>query len=431
MQTEQLYQIFLKFPQVITDSRKASPGTLFFALKGDNFDGNTYASKALESGCEYAIIDNPEFYLNEKTILVEDTLIALQKLAAFHRKTLGLPILSITGTNGKTTTKELVHAVLSKKFRTIATTGNLNNHIGVPLTLLSITPDIEMAVVEMGANHPGEIATLCEIAQPDFGLITNIGKAHLEGFGSFEGIKKTKGELYRFLEKHQGRIFINKDNPILKEISGNLPRFTYGTDDNAELQGEILDTASMFLYFRALYPKGWLYHKTNLVGNYNFENAMAAAAIGLYFGVDPLLIQKAIEEYKPQNLRSQLIRKENNTILLDAYNANPTSMRASLNNFIKMKPHKPLLILGDMLELGASSAEEHQKIIELAIEGRFKNVILVGEQFGNTSTPDGYLKFTTSKEVAEFLKQTPPEGNTILIKGSRGIKLEGLVELIS
>ncbi len=431
MQIEQLYQIFLKFPKVTTDSRKALPGTIFFALKGDRFDGNAYAAKAIELGCEYAVIDNPQYQLGEKTIFVQDSLKTLQDLATLHRKTLGLPILSITGTNGKTTTKELIHAVLSKKYRTLATQGNLNNHIGVPLTLLNITSETEIAIVEMGASHPGEIAQLCNIVHPNYGLITNIGKAHLEGFGSFEGVKKTKGELYRYLEENNGQIFMNQDNPILHEISGTLKRTTYGTTQEAGLMGEILKSPGMFLNFRALYPKGWLYHQTKLVGTYNFENALAAIAVGLYFKVDPLQIQQAIEEYKPQNLRSQLIKKEHNTILLDAYNANPTSMKASINNFIRLKPQNPLLILGDMLELGETSEEEHQHIIDLTISGNFKEVLLVGDQFGKTTVPENYIKFTNSEDVATYLKAHPFNNKTVLIKGSRGIKLEGLTEFIS
>jgi len=387
MEIEQLHRLFEQHPHISTDTRKIIPNSIFFALKGANFNGNQFAVQALKSGAAYAVIDEVPAEKNERLIEVKDSLKCLQQLAAFHRKKLGTPILAITGTNGKTTTKELTAAVLSMKYKLCFTQGNLNNHIGVPLTLLQMDSSTEMAVIEMGANHPGEIDALCQIAAPDFGLITNVGKAHLEGFGSFEGVVQTKTELYRFLK------------------------------------GEPAST-DYFVVAKVLFPKGWLYLKSKLIGSYNFDNILAAACIGHYFQVDPLLIQKAIENYTPSNNRSQLIETGANKIIMDAYNANPTSMMASLHNFISIRHPQKVLILGDMLELGQESESEHQKIVDFISENEFEQVFLVGKNFSKTSDRQKTKKFDNAELLTDYLTKQPLENKLILIKGSRGISLE-------
>ncbi len=429
MEISNLYSIFQTHPTVTTDSRNIPANSLFFALKGENFNGNAFAAEALAKGAAFAIIDEPAFSSDDRMILVDNVLLCLQQLANYHRNNLGLPILAITGTNGKTTTKELITAVLSRKFRVDSTKGNLNNHIGVPLTLLSMTKDTEFGVVEMGANHPGEIKALCEIANPDFGIITNIGKAHLEGFGSFEGVIRTKSEMYDFIRNKGGKCFLNADNPILVKQAEGIEQISYGTSTSYFMPGEIASTGN-YLVSKALFPKGWLYLKSKLVGNYNFENLLAAACIGKYFEVDPLLIQDAIAEYTPSNNRSQLIQKEKNTIIMDAYNANPTSMMAALSNFASINHDGKCIILGDMLELGDSSAEEHQKIADF-IEGQnFSEVFLVGPQFKNTVSINEKKKFDQVELLSNYLKTQPIENKLILIKGSRGIHLEKILELL-
>jgi UDP-N-acetylmuramoyl-tripeptide--D-alanyl-D-alanine ligase len=353
----------------------------------------------------------------------------LQKLSTHHRNQLKIPVIAITGSNGKTTTKELTASVLNQSYSILATQGNLNNHIGVPLTLLSITPEHEMAIIEMGANHPGEIAQLCEIARPDYGLITTVGKAHLEGFGSFEGVIRTKGELYDFLVKNDKQIFVNTDNPFLMEI---LPKdrdyLTYGTKaTTTQLCGEIASN-EVFLTVKALFPKGWLYLRTKLSGSYNLENVLAAARIGLHFGIDPLKIQHAIESYTPSNNRSQFQDTGRNQVLLDCYNANPTSMEVSIKNFIQMKGENKILILGDMLELGESSLPEHQNIVDLIVAENNISVLLVGTNFNLTNAPEHYLKFNDSKQLNAFLEKEKITGNLIFVKGSRGISLEKCIQ---
>ena len=430
MKTEQLYQLFLNHPEVSTDSRKISPGCLFFALKGANFDGNQYAVDAIAKGAAYAIVDDPGLPQHEKLVPVNDVLEALQQLATFHRKKLGVPVLSITGTNGKTTTKELVVAVLQRKYRVTFTSGNLNNHIGVPLTLLKMTGQTELAVVEMGANHPGEIAQLCRIADPDMGMITNIGKAHLEGFGSFEGVIKTKSELYDYLREKGGPCFINADNDLLMKQAAGLEKLTFGSSEKAQLRGE-LHESGFYLTVKALFPKGWLYLKSKLIGSYNFENILAAARIGQHFNVDPLDIQKAIENYQPANNRSQLIIKGTNKIFMDAYNANPTSMHASLTNFAAIGAPSKTAILGDMLELGEQSGEEHQKIVDLVDSLNLDNVFLVGKEFEKTSAGTKTKKFGNTELLSGYLNQNKLLQNSlILIKGSRGIQLEKILDAI-
>ncbi len=430
MQTEQFYPIFRDHPIITTDSRNIPANSIFFALKGTSFNGNSFATEALNQGAAYAVIDEPEYKTDDRFILVDHVLTFLQKLARFHRDQLGLPILAITGTNGKTTTKELVAAVLSLKFKVNYTQGNLNNHIGVPLTILSMNSETEMGVVEMGANHPGEIKTLCEIANPDFGIVTNIGKAHLEGFGSLEGVIRTKSELYDFLRIKNGKCFVNADNSMLMEQAHHLEQITYGQSTVNYMAGEIAGTSS-YVTVKALFQKGWLYLKSKLIGGYNSENILAAACIGKYFGLDPLQIQKAISAYTPSNNRSQLIRSKKNTIIMDAYNANPTSMLAALANFSDLKDGPKCLILGDMLELGESSGEEHQKIIEY-IEGQdFAEVFLVGPEFKHTVCRKEKKKFDQVELLSNYLKTQPIENKLVLIKGSRGIHLEKILELLT
>ena len=430
MEIASLYQIFKQHPFVTTDSRNIPKNSIFFALKGDNFNGNRFAEEALGKGAAYAVIDDPEFNTNDRVILVEDVLLCLQQLARYHREQLKLPILGITGTNGKTTTKELVAVVLSKKFRVHFTQGNLNNHIGVPLTILSMTPETEFGIIEMGANHPGEINTLCEIADPDFGIVTNIGKAHLEGFGSFEGVIRTKSEMYDYLRRKGGKCFINADNPLLIKQAKDLEQISYGKSTDCFITGE-LATNGFNLVVKALFPKGWLYLKSKLVGDYNFENLLAAACVGKYFEVDPLLIQEALADYTPSNNRSQLIRNEKNTIIMDAYNANPTSMMMALANFVNLQNDQKCLILGDMLELGETSDEEHQKIADFVESQDFSNVFFVGPQFKKTIIGKEKKKFDNAELLSNYLKTQPIENKLILVKGSRGIHLEKILEQLS
>lgn len=427
MKLDELYRIFLEHPHVTTDSRKIGEGSIFFALKGENFNGNSFAKTSLDKGAAYAVIDDENYATDERTILVDNVLHTLQDLARLHRQKSGIPILAITGSNGKTTTKELVASVLSRKFKIVFTEGNLNNHIGVPLTLLRITPDTQFGIVEMGANHHGEIDELCKIALPDFGLITNVGRAHLEGFGSFEGVIRTKTELYRFLQHNNGTIFINRANPFLSKLAGNEKNVSYTTERGGEgLEGEAINSEP-FLVFKVLFPKGWLYIKTGLVGRYNLENAMAAAAVGLYFGLDPTEIASAMEAYHPDNNRSQMVKTERNSLLMDAYNANPSSTTAALENFAQLDVPAKGVILGDMLELGTVSHEEHQKIVDLLIAMKLDMVFLVGPLFSACHLPVTFQRFNDSNELAAFLKNEQLTGYHFLIKGSRGMKLESIL----
>lgn len=430
MNIEKLYSIFLNYPVVTTDSRNIPTDSIFFALKGDTFNGNAFAKEALNKGAAFAVIDEPEYAIDNRFIVVDDVLQCLQQLARYHRDKLGLKILAITGTNGKTTTKELVAAVLSRKFKVNFTQGNLNNHIGVPLTLLSMNKETEIGVVEMGANHPGEIDALCQIANPDFGIITNIGKAHLEGFGSFEGVIKTKSELYNFLKQKKAKCFINADNSILIKQAEGLEQIQYGHSTSYFMAGELASTDN-YLVVKALFQPGWLYLKSKLVGDYNFENLLAAACVGKYFEIDPLKIQAALVDYTPSNNRSQLIKTEKNTIIMDAYNANPTSMMAALVNFANIKDESKCLILGDMLELGEVSDAEHQKIVDFIEEQNFSEVFLVGPRFGNTTNIKEKKKFDQVELLSNYLKTQPIENKLVLIKGSRGIHLEKILALLS
>ncbi len=425
--TEKIYQIFKKNPVISTDSRKIEKNCIFFALKGDNFNGNKFAATALEKGACCAIIDEGGYLVSDKTILVENVLQTLKELANLHRKKLGIPILGITGSNGKTTTKELVSSVLSQKFNVSFTEGNLNNHIGVPLTLLKMNADTEFGVIEMGANHLGDIADLCAIAEPDFGLITNIGKAHLEGFGSFEGVIKTKSELYKYIKNKNGIIFYNHDNPILTELTLEIKNKISFGHENASFTGELISSPP-FVHLKANFKKGVLYLNTNLTGDYNFENILAAACIGNYFEVEPLLIQKALKNYYPQNNRSQLITKNGLKIIMDAYNANPTSMQASIKSFFTSVSNSSFLILGDMLELGVYSRHEHTAILELLKNYPVTKVFTVGKNFLEISGNFNCQSFLNVELLCAFIQKTPITEGDVLIKGSRAIQLEKVLD---
>ena len=426
MNIKELYKLYIKNPSICTDTRSVMKGAIFFALKGDNFDANKFAETALDKGCSYAIIDNEEYDISNRCILVKDTLETLQELAKHHRKQLNIPVIGITGTNGKTTTKELIRSVLNRKFKTFATEGNYNNHIGVPLSILSITKEHEIAIIEMGANHQHEIADLCEISQPTLGIITNIGKAHLEGFGSFENLINTKKELYDYIDKNNGKLFVNKDNKLLFKLSENSNKYIYGTSSSDSL-GRFTQ-ASPNMIMELVSKKGILYVKSHLIGAYNFENVLAAASIGRYYNIDDLEIKKAIEEYHPSNKRSQLQKTNSNTLILDLYNANPTSMKASIDNFRNIPFKEKTLILGDMLELGKESKREHEEIINLLEQYKFINVLLVGREFKKLQNNTEYKTFENSSILIEYLKYNKPNNNMILIKGSRGIKLEQCIE---
>lgn len=430
MELSALYQIFLDCQLVTTDSRNCPEGSLFIALKGESFNGNAFAGKALETGCAYAIIDEPEYVVegDQRYILVDDCLQTLQQLANYHRRQLGTRVIGITGTNGKTTTKELISAVLSQSHNILYTLGNLNNHIGVPSTLLRLKAEHDLAVIEMGANHPGEIKFLSEIVEPDCGIITNVGKAHLEGFGSFEGVIKTKGELYDFLRKKEGStVFIHHDNAYLMNIAGGLNLIPYGTEDDLYVNGRITGNSPYLTFEWKAGKDGETYQvQTQLIGEYNFPNALAAITIGLFFGVEAAKINEALAGYTPQNNRSQLKKTNDNTLIIDAYNANPTSMMAALQNFRNMEvPHK-MLLLGDMRELGAESAAEHQKIADYIKECDFEEVWLVGEQFA--AAEHSFKTYPNVQEVIKELETNKPKGYTILIKGSNGIRLSSTVD---
>lgn len=425
MDIEKLYNLYKQFPLICTDTRKPLPDSIFFCLKGSSFNGNKFASKALENGAAYVIIDEKDCWINDKTILVDDTLKTLQKLAEYHRRQLSIPIIGITGSNGKTTTKELIYQVLSKKFKTYATPGNLNNHIGVPLSVLQITNDTEIAIIEMGASKVGDIKELCEIALPDYGVITNIGLAHLEGFGSFENVIRTKTELYRSIESRKGLIFLNNNNNILKEHSGGNNIFTYGTNNNADICVTFVVANP---YVKIYWENKKILIESQLIGKYNFENILCSIAVGEYFKVDSEDIKNAIENYIPQNFRSQFVQKKNNLIILDAYNANPTSMKAALENFNLMQSPKKVVMIGDMLELGQFESEEHKKIIEYIIDSNYAHVFLVGNIFRAINFRKDFHTFKTSKELSDYLKLNPVENALILVKGSRGTQMEVVID---
>jgi UDP-N-acetylmuramoyl-tripeptide--D-alanyl-D-alanine ligase len=432
MNIEKLYSIYKENPVVCTDSRAITKNCLFFALKGENFNGNLFAGEALKLGASYVVVDEKKFVTGDRCVLVEDVLQTLQQLAKHHRRALQIPVIAITGSNGKTTTKELIRNVLSKKYKTSATKGNLNNHIGVPLTILSIEHDAEMAVIEMGANHLDEIKILCEIAEPDYGIITNVGKAHLEGFGGFEGVKKGKGEMYDFLAKKGGTVFLDKNNSDLMTMADQrkiTKRITYGTGNETDCMGELL-SASPFVKIKWTYKdrKGEI--SSQLIGAYNFENILAAVCIGNYFEVEKNQLQKAIEEYIPDNSRSQVIMKGSNKIILDAYNANPTSVTAALKNFAKMQEENKIVILGQMAELGDESDHEHQVIVNLIEKLQFPKVYLVGNYFLQPAEKKEFIWAASAEQLLELLKETNIHHSTILIKGSRSMKMEKVTEVL-
>ena len=427
-----LYKIYLECTSVTTDSRNCPEGSLFIALKGDSFNGNAFAAKALESGSAYAVVDEPEYAPagDSHYILVDNCLHTLQQLANYHRRQLDTRLIGITGTNGKTTTKELMAAVLLQKYNILYTLGNLNNHIGVPLTLLRLKPEHELGIIEMGASHPGDIKELVDIAEPNYGIITNVGKAHLEGFGSFEGVIKTKGELYDYLrERKNSTVFIHNDNAYLKEIAVGLNQISYGSEYGLYISGHVTGN-SPYLTFEWKAGIDDEHHevKTQLIGEYNFPNALAAITIGRFFDVEPGKIDIALAEYAPQNNRSQLKQTADNTLIIDAYNANPTSMQASISNFRNMEVENKMLILGDMRELGKDSPEEHQKIADFLTECGFKDVMLVGDQFA--AAKHNFPTYPDAPAVIEVLQKSKPHGKTILIKGSNGIKLSTVIDYL-
>lgn len=426
MSIAELYQVYRSHPRIQTDTRKLQAGDFFFALKGENFDGNAFAKQALSAGAAAAVIDDPSAYVDSRTIVVDDVLETLQQLAYYHRQQFTIPFIAITGSNGKTTSKELVHAVLSTTFKTYTTAGNLNNHIGIPLTILQIGSDAEMAVIEMGANHQQEIGGYCTYTRPTHGIITNCGKAHLEGFGGAEGVQKGKGELYDFLRAAQGKAFIMWDYDYLRDMSKGIAEcITYGSHD-AQYEGQLVasDPFLQVLVTRTAQgdEKDKPLIKTQLVGAYNFSNVMLAVAVGSHFGVPMQKIATAIEAYAPSNSRSQLMRVGTNTIILDAYNANPSSMRVAIENFATLKGEKKVLLLGAMAELGKESRTEHQSIIDLISIYKWDKVVLVGGNFNEIDHP--FLRFDNAKEAASWFQHQAFQHTHVLIKGSRSAKME-------
>lgn len=430
MEVAALYEIFKQHPNVTTDSRNCPEGSVFWALKGESFNGNDFAAKALEAGCAYAVVDEPGAadLSDERYLLVDDTLKALQELANYHRRQFHIPVLQITGTNGKTTTKELIAAVLERKYKVLFTQGNLNNHIGVPRTLLRLNASHEIAVIETGANHPGEIQFLTNIVEPDYGLITNVGMAHLAGFGSFEGVKRTKGELYDYLRNTGKPAFIHFPDENLQKMAVGLRLIPYATEQTSEdmPQGELV-SCDPFLTFRWKYQKEFVV-PTHLVGSYNLANMMAAVAVGLHFGVEAQDICAALSEYIPSNNRSQMQDTADNHLVVDAYNANPTSMKAAIENFRLMQNEPKMLILGEMKELGEASVAEHQKVVDQLVDAGFDFVWLVGTEFEKTENP--FRTFRHVDEVVEELRRNKPKGYYILIKGSNGTRLFTLPEYL-
>lgn len=429
--TEDLYQLYLANPIISTDTRNITNGCIFFALKGDLFNANQFAQQAIEKGASYAIIDE-EQYVSEKCILVKDVLSTLQDLARHHRKQLQIPVIGLTGSNGKTTSKELINAVLAERFKTFATFGNLNNHIGVPLSILAITPSVEIAVIEMGANHQKEIELLCTIAQPTHGIITNVGMAHLDGFGGFEGVKKGKAELYAYLKATNGYTFINRNNPNLLEMSAaaELHKLVYyGTENGNTIKGSLRSSDPYI-------EVDWTNHdesssvKTQLTGSYNFENILAAICIGDFFDMTPTEINTGLARYEPKNNRSQLTETASNKVICDFYNANPSSMAAALNNIAVLSADKKTAILGDMFELGPESAEQHEIIAKQAAASGLDEIILIGKYFFAFKDQLEGIFFETPAEAADYLQKNTIKNNLVLLKGSRGMKLENLLQYL-
>lgn len=431
-QIDLIYHHYLSYPTISTDTRNIMPGCIFFALKGENFDANVFARNALNLGAAFVIIDNPEYQYDDRCILVDDVLITLQELAKYHRSQLRIPVIGLTGSNGKTTTKELINAVLSEKYRSFATKGNLNNHIGVPLSILSIKQDTEIAVIEMGANHQKEIEFLCSIAQPTHGLITNIGRAHLDGFGGFEGVKKGKGELFHYLKKENGTAFINRDNALITEMSDTAKLdhlIYYGTEGPNFITGKLVKSDPVI----ALDWKGrddYFSVQTNLTGSYNFENILASICIGAFFNLTAEQINKGLAGYSPKNNRSQLTKTETNTVICDFYNANPSSMTAALNNISSLGAANKVAIIGDMFELGAEAPEQHEEIASLAEESGLNTLIFIGKHFYAVKDQHKGEFFNSPAEAQEWIKAHPIKDSLVLLKGSRGMALEQLLPLL-
>ncbi|WP_208646876.1 UDP-N-acetylmuramoyl-tripeptide--D-alanyl-D-alanine ligase [Pedobacter jejuensis] len=430
--TEELYAYYLKNPVISTDTRNISNGCIFFALKGENFNANQFAAQAIEKGAAFVVIDEEEYSTDNKCLLVDDVLTALQKLAKYHREQSNIPVVGLTGSNGKTTSKELINAVLAERYKTFATHGNLNNHIGVPLSILSIKPDVEIAIIEMGANHQKEIELLCTIAQPTHGIITNVGMAHLDGFGGFEGVKKGKAELYNYLKQTQGYTFINRDNSNLLEMSANAglsKLIYYGTENGNTIKGT-LKSSDPFI------EVDWTNHevtttvKTHLTGSYNFENILASICIGDFFDMSADDINSGLSKYEPKNNRSQLTKTETNTVICDFYNANPSSMTAALNNISVLTADKKVAILGDMFELGAESENQHELIAQQTENNDLDEAIFIGKYFYSFKEKFKGTYFETPTEAAAYLKENPIKNSLVLLKGSRGMKLESLLEYL-
>jgi len=416
MEITELYKIYLNYPKLTTDSRSVKKNSIFIALKGDNFNGNKYAEQAIKSGCKYAIIDDKKYKKNDNYILVKDSLKSLQDLAKYHRNKLTIPIIAITGTNGKTTSKELINCCLSSQLQTLATKGNLNNHIGVPLTILEIREEHQIAIIEMGANHEKEIYFLCEIAQPNYGIITNIGKAHLEGFKSLDGVKRTKKELYDYIYKYNGQIFINKEDIVLNRMSKKITSISYNGTNNIRT---LIDSETP--YINILYNK--IKISTNLIGDYQFDNIRLAICVANYFKISVENIKKAISEFMPKNNRSQVIKTKTNTVILDAYNANPSSMMQMLKSFSSIKEEKKVCILGEMGELGVFSKLEHIYIIDLVKKLKL-NAFFIGKNFSSLEKQNSFLDI---EDFNKYLKENKIKNSTILVKGSRSVKLEKVI----
>ena len=434
MDSKQLYDLYKQHPTVTTDSRDCPQDSIFIALKGASFDGNRFADAALERGCVYAVIDNADYYKDDgRHILVDDCLTAFKELAREHRRQFSIPVIGITGTNGKTTTKELVSAVLSQRYRVMHTEGNFNNDVGVPKTLLRLSNQDEVAVVEMGASHPGDIKRLVDYVEPTCGMITNVGRAHLQGFGSFEGVMRTKGELYDYLKAHSALVFIDAANPHLTEMAAQRALdhtigYSASPQAHAHIEGRVVSSAPFLCFEWSEDQSTWHKVQTHLIGTYNITNMLAAITIGRHFGVEPGDICHALENYIPSNNRSQLTVTEHNSLIVDAYNANPTSMRAALDNFAYMQVEHKMAILGDMRELGDASAEEHQRVVDHIAQLGLDNVWLVGSEFAKTSC--AYRKFANVEEVKQALTEHQPTNHYILIKGSNGIRLFELPQML-
>lgn len=425
MEIQQLYELYKRSYKVTTDTRSDLKSNIFFALKGDNFNGNLFAEKALASGADFAVIDEIEYQRGENIILVDNVLNTLQNLAKYHREQLSVPVISLTGSNGKTTTKELISAVLKQKYHCTATKGNLNNHIGVPLTLLSMTPETEIAVIEMGANHPNEIAALCDIALPDYGCITNFGKVHLEGFGSLEGVVKAKTEMYRHLHANDKTVFVNTNDKTQVEQSKGMKKITFG-DEKSDYPVFFLN-ADPFVNLKF----GTTVVSSQLIGKYNFSNIATAIAFGQFFGVSSEKIKEAVENYIPSNNRSQIIEKGTNKIILDAYNANPNSMEVAIENLSQLTDATKIAILGDMFEIGENSLLEHQNIAELVQNANVQKVYLIGSTFSKTTIRNSKIKqFDSFEDFKNNFDKTDFQNATILIKASRGMALERVAELL-